>query len=155
MFVDGNIGIQRTGISHNDEYSQVVLHIQNGQSLLWAALYDGDYTAETIPEYHPKGYMVEALNCGALHVTTTATIQADNWVKDGTLYVNQIRITGIRNSDMPHITPAYNWDADNPYMQKEAWDKVSYAISLDGAIDFVSLEDLPTTNIPIQIEVIR
>ena len=29
----------------------------------WAALYEGEYTAETLPEYHPKGYGAELLEC--------------------------------------------------------------------------------------------
>ena len=29
----------------------------------WAALYEGSYTAETLPEYHPKGYGAELAEC--------------------------------------------------------------------------------------------
>lgn len=29
----------------------------------WAALYEGEYTAETLPEYQPKGYGAELLEC--------------------------------------------------------------------------------------------
>lgn len=85
----------------------------------------------------------------------TAVIAAENWVSDSTLYVNQVTVAELKSSDMPHIVPSYNWESGTPYTQKEAWDKVSYATSLDGAINFVALEDLPTTDIPIQIEVNR
>lgn len=35
-----------------------------GSSLLkWAALYEGEYTAETLPEYVPKGYAAELAEC--------------------------------------------------------------------------------------------
>ena len=30
----------------------------------WAALYEGSYTADTLPSYVPKGKHVEMLNCG-------------------------------------------------------------------------------------------
>ena len=30
---------------------------------VWAALYEGEYTAETLPEYHPKGYGTELAEC--------------------------------------------------------------------------------------------
>ena len=30
----------------------------------WIALYEGEYTAETLPPYVPKGHVIEALNCG-------------------------------------------------------------------------------------------
>ena len=29
----------------------------------WIVLYEGEYTAETLPEYHPKGYGAELLEC--------------------------------------------------------------------------------------------
>lgn len=32
-------------------------------TLVWAALYEGEYTAETLPEYQPKGYGAELLEC--------------------------------------------------------------------------------------------
>lgn len=32
-------------------------------SLEWAALYEGEYTAETLPEYQPKGYAAELAEC--------------------------------------------------------------------------------------------
>lgn len=32
--------------------------------LYWAALYEGSYTADTLPPYVPKGKHVEMLNCG-------------------------------------------------------------------------------------------
>lgn len=39
--------------------------IRNNTSAVveWAALYEGEYTAETLPEYHPKGYAVELAEC--------------------------------------------------------------------------------------------
>ena len=30
---------------------------------VWTALYEGEYTAETLPEYHPKGYGAELMEC--------------------------------------------------------------------------------------------
>lgn len=35
---------------------------------VWAALYEGEYTAETIPEYRPKGYARELLECQRYYV---------------------------------------------------------------------------------------
>lgn len=35
----------------------------SGGSWLWAALYAGEYTAETLPEYQPKGYGAELAEC--------------------------------------------------------------------------------------------
>ena len=44
--IDGNVAI---GIPTGD--------------YVWAALYEGEYTIETLPEYHPKGYAVELAEC--------------------------------------------------------------------------------------------
>ena len=35
----------------------------SGGVIQWAALYEGEYTAETLPEYQPKGYGAELLAC--------------------------------------------------------------------------------------------
>ena len=42
---------------------QVALFIDTEVTLEWAALYEGSYTAETLPEYQPKGYAVELAEC--------------------------------------------------------------------------------------------
>lgn len=38
------------------------IHLLPG-SYLWVALYEGEYTVETLPEYQPKGYGVELVEC--------------------------------------------------------------------------------------------
>lgn len=44
---------------------QVVIHAPNGEDwqCRWIAVYEGEYTAETLPEYRPKGYGVELAEC--------------------------------------------------------------------------------------------
>ena len=42
---------------------QAVFWFPTGTTVVWAALYEGAYTAETLPEYHPKGYAVELAEC--------------------------------------------------------------------------------------------
>lgn len=46
----------------------VALQSRNATEYLceWVALYEGEYTTETLPEYQPKGYNVELLNCGGV-----------------------------------------------------------------------------------------
>lgn len=34
-----------------------------GHTYVWAALYEGEYTVETLPEYQPKGYATELAEC--------------------------------------------------------------------------------------------
>ena len=40
----------------------VAIYLRNG-TYIWAALYEGAYTADTLPAYVPKGKHVEMLNC--------------------------------------------------------------------------------------------
>lgn len=48
----------------NDESNSWTFTIRcAGKTLQWAALYEGEYTAETLPEYQPKGYGVELTEC--------------------------------------------------------------------------------------------
>lgn len=51
---DNGLGL---GLDNN-----VVIHLPTG-SYLWAALYEGEYTAETLPEYQPNGYGAELVEC--------------------------------------------------------------------------------------------
>lgn len=44
-------------------FDQVAFSIKENERVVWAALYEGEYTAETLPEYQPKGYGAELLEC--------------------------------------------------------------------------------------------
>ena len=136
------------------DLGQFVLNSEDQKTWVWAALYEGEYTLDTLPEYQPKGYMVEALNCGALHVTTTATLDEGQW-SNSAPFEQSIVIPGIIESDVPHITPVYSTTNTTAIAQKEAWACVSNAIAENGVIRFICFEDKPTTTIPIQIEVNR
>lgn len=45
-----------------NESGHIVVAVPPGE-YLWAALYVGEYTAETLPEYIPKGYAAELMEC--------------------------------------------------------------------------------------------
>ena len=54
------------GIDYNTAsygFWQAALFIDTEVTLEWAALYEGEYTAENLPEYQPKGYAVELAEC--------------------------------------------------------------------------------------------
>lgn len=51
---------------HTDTLQALVRNSGEGEkhfTVEWAALYEGEYTESTIPEYIPKGYAAEILNC--------------------------------------------------------------------------------------------
>lgn len=43
---------------------QILISVGQRVTLKWAALYEGSYTADTLPAYQPKDKRVEMLNCG-------------------------------------------------------------------------------------------
>lgn len=52
-------------IGGNYQYAPAWMYLSQGWNvtLHWAALYEGSYTAETLPEYQPKGYGAELAEC--------------------------------------------------------------------------------------------
>ena len=70
-------------------------------------------------------------------------------------YTQSMTVSGILESDMPHIMPVYSSNNTTALAQKEAWTCVSKAIIANNSITFTCFEDKPTTAIPIQIEVNR
>lgn len=44
----------------------------SSKTFVWAALYEGEYTAETLPDYKPKGYGVELAECQRYYVQATS-----------------------------------------------------------------------------------
>ena len=70
--IDGNIYIWCDIASESSYAAPICVYISNGRTLFrlarnttwkWAALYYGEYTLETLPEYQPKGYGVELAEC--------------------------------------------------------------------------------------------
>ena len=61
---DGSILIGVVQTENAEAHMQrAVFWFPTGTTVVWAALYNGEYTAETLPEYHPKGYGAELLEC--------------------------------------------------------------------------------------------
>ena len=86
-------------------------------------------------------------------ITKTATITT-TWSGSGP-YTQTVTVSGILATDMPHITPVYSTTNATAIAQKEAWNCVSKAVTAADKLTFTCFEDKPTTEIPIQIEVIR
>ena len=94
-------------------------------------------------------------NLGAAsRVSYTATITTA-WTGSSAPYTQDVSVSGILESDTPHITPVYSSTLVTALAQKEAWSMVSKAEASDGIITFTCFEDKPSTEISIQIEVIR
>lgn len=50
-------------IAYKEEYIQVRFTLAAGKTISMAALYEGEYTADNLPPYVPKGYAVELAEC--------------------------------------------------------------------------------------------
>lgn len=46
-----------------DKRFEIAISCATQKTIEWAALYEGEYTAETLPEYQPKGYSSELYEC--------------------------------------------------------------------------------------------
>ena len=90
----------------------------------------------------------------ASRVSYTAAITID-WTGSSAPYMQVVSVSGILATDCPHITPVYSSTLETALLEKEAWSMVSKAETSDGSIMFTCFEDKPSTEISIQIEVIR
>lgn len=67
----------KIGIVQSDQ-GVLYIHIQNGTNassrIIWAALYEGVYTADTLPPYIPKGYAAELAECQRYFTTGTGIV---------------------------------------------------------------------------------
>lgn len=48
---------------YDNDRSAISCGLKCGYTYIWAALYEGAYSADTLPVYQPKGYMYELLEC--------------------------------------------------------------------------------------------
>ncbi len=55
--------VKRDNEGEPTEYDRIEIEVTEDIGIKWAALYEGAYTAETLPDYQPKGYAQELLEC--------------------------------------------------------------------------------------------
>lgn len=70
-YVDGTIGIGVTVIQNQQSTNYDVVDViveSSEKTILWAAIYEGSYTADTLPPYTPKGYAAELAECQRYYV---------------------------------------------------------------------------------------
>lgn len=106
----------KCSLSISDYLNAVRISLHPGHTYIWAALYEGTYSADTLPEYQPKGYAEERLACtryfmvanawrpiygnvswnGQISLTVPTPVEMrinpTGTVIKGTLYVNGVNI---------------------------------------------------------------
>ena len=66
-----------------------------GGIVAWAALYDGTYTEQTMPDYHPKGYAAELLECQRYYrIINLSGLMG--YVRDVNTLAFNINVSGMR-----------------------------------------------------------
>ncbi len=98
-----------------------------------------------------KGYVDTALN-GAKTVSVSATLTVAGWTGSAP-YVQSVAIAGLTDEKRAMAYPAYGSDTATNTALKEACGMVSYASRDGGVMTFTCLEDKPTVDIPITVEV--
>ena len=70
-FDGGNVTL---GITAGKRF-EIAITCATQKNIEWAALYEGEYTAETLPEYQPKGYGAELAECQRYYIK----ISSNSW----------------------------------------------------------------------------
>ena len=73
--------------------------LRKAGSFLWAALYEGSYTAETLPPYVPKGYAAELAECQRYYYQSFSGSSARDW--DGAIIREAISANRIADVSFP------------------------------------------------------
>ncbi len=77
-------GYLAAGKGNSGYYVQIVNSVGYTNRVEWAALYEGEYTLETLPPYVPKGYAAELAECQRYYWQ----YQHNNGMAVGTAYMN-------------------------------------------------------------------
>lgn len=104
----------------------------------------------TIPTPTASGH---AVNKGYVDTkTVTATLSASGW--SGTApYSQSVTVAGLTDAKRAHAHPVYSGTLDTDLAIKEACACVSYAKRSGTTVTFYCLEDLPESDIPVEVEV--
>ena len=96
MRTDGTLIQIDTGYESPNDWRYVSLP---AGSYVWAALYEGAYTADTLPPYVPKGYAAELAECQRYY-RSYSTTTLNGWFNNG----GETAVLGMDTSGM-RITP--------------------------------------------------
>ena len=98
-----------------------------------------------------KGYVDTALS-NAKTVAKTATLTAAGWSASAP-YTQSVTVSGLTDTKRAMAYPVYGSNTATNLALKEACGMVSFASRSGSVLTFTCLEDKPTVNIPITVEV--
>lgn len=143
--------------NNNDMF--VIVENQNSSALVeWIALYEGEYTAETLPEYQPKGYGVELAECQRYFYRITGATGLSG-------YITSNAVEFICSLDKPmRIIPTVSFGTESFYLRTVAgYSSVANGVKPTGVVAQIgshttltmrwNSEALGTNNTPASLEV--
>lgn len=156
----GLTGNQTSGEPVDPEYTQSDINA-DGTVLdfpLYRIKFDGTNITEVVPLFEaekPINQYVQAyFESHSKRRVLPASLLASGWTTEAP-YSQTILVEGVLENDTPHVAPVYSDVLETSLAQREAWAMVCDANTSDGAMSFRCFEELPTVDIPIQIEVNR
>lgn len=87
-------------------------------------------------------------------ITYTTTIPSTGWTAEAPYYVD-VAIEGLLATDNPMITPVYTGTVGTDTTIKEAWNKIDRAVTSADSLRVYAFEEVPSANIPVQLQVVR
>ena len=103
------------------EYAEVVIEPSEGHNIVgayWAALYEGEYTADNLPPYTSKGYAVELAECRRYYRKLSGLVARPYNVSASVRYYRVLLETPMRNNRNPDVeigepieTPLDSWNS--------------------------------------------
>ena len=91
------------------ESYQVIYEIPSGTTIVWAALYKGSYTADTLPPYVPKGYAAELAECKRYYNIIPYDMD-DYYVNTNTEFPTIYPVSFSEMRIIPTVTLKENWN---------------------------------------------
>lgn len=136
----------------------VIIRTTKTINLEWAALYEGEYTAETLPTYVPKDFEVEKLNCnGGCSNSFKGILTSSGW-SSSVPYTQSITVNGLIASDEPFVDIDFSVvsSTEDALYILEHWGCVNrMTVSENNTLTAYCYEEKPPCDIPIMLKVVR
>lgn len=91
----------------------------------------------------------------AQKVTFTVAVPASGWTGTNAPYTQTVAVQGITENDNPHYGIVYSSDYDTKVSEKESFAYVDDLDTAKDSVTFTCLEEKPTVDMTIQMEVFR